>query len=192
MTISNILVKIKIIILQLKRIENAIIRLFNEIWINYFSGISNIGISIYVAAAIFLNKFSMQIQGKRSAKAWIPIANLYLLGKLLKGKGLGWTLVFIQIIISILTSTTTTTVTINGETTTNTSSIVGGTVGTIINSICGIVCLALFIWAIIVYIKNKRDPLQPSLTKGDYLKKETKPNPADNLWGWKDSDSSKM
>lgn len=152
-----------------------------------------VAIAIYVVSAIFLNKFSMQVQNKRSAKAWIPVVNLYLLGKLLKGKGLGWALVIAQIIVSILTSTITTTITINGESTTTTKTLVGEPLGTIITSVWGVICLVLFVWAIIKYINNNRGGVPRSnSTKGDYLNTEKKPNPADNLWGWKDSDSSKM
>ena len=51
-----------------------------------------------------------RIYGRGTALAWIPVANLYILGKLLINKGFGWALVIVQVIISILTSTTTVTV----------------------------------------------------------------------------------
>ena len=50
-------------------------------------------IAIYIATAIFLNKFNKLVYGKGTAKAWIPIANIYLLGKLTVNKFVGWILV---------------------------------------------------------------------------------------------------
>ena len=50
-------------------------------------------IGIYVAQAIFLNKFNKLVHGKGTALAWIPICNIYLLGKLTINKIVGWVLV---------------------------------------------------------------------------------------------------
>ena len=71
-------------------------------------------IVIYVAVGILLNKLNKQINGKGTPMAWIPIANIYLLGKLTVNKIVGWILVA----CALLTSTYTTT--INGVSTTHT------------------------------------------------------------------------
>ena len=52
-----------------------------------------ITIIIYIIGAIFLNKFNKLVFGKGTALAWIPICDIYLLGKLTINKFVGWFLV---------------------------------------------------------------------------------------------------
>lgn len=71
---------------------------------NIFSGMLAVGIvllvimyflviTIYVIQAIILTKLNKKMYGKGSALAWIPFANLYLLGKLTVNEIVGWILV---------------------------------------------------------------------------------------------------
>lgn len=64
-------------------------------------------IIIYIAVAIFLNNFNKVVNGKGTALAWIPICNIYLLGKLTFNKMVGW------ILVACCFATGTFTVTIN-------------------------------------------------------------------------------
>lgn len=50
-------------------------------------------VGIYIAFAIFLNKFNLLVYKQKTALAWIPICNIYLLGKLTVNKTVGWILV---------------------------------------------------------------------------------------------------
>ncbi len=102
-----------------------------------------LAIVIYIAYGIFLNRFNKLLYGKGTPIAWIPIANLYLLGKLTFNKSVGWILV----VLSFLTAETTTTV--NGEVKTQHALIPGG-------GILSLVEFGLFIYAIIKYNKIKR------------------------------------
>lgn len=106
-------------------------------------------IIIYVAQAIFLNKLNKLIYGKGTAIAWIPIANLYLLGKLTVNKIVGWILV----ICPFLTGTTTTT--INGVE--KTSTFLPEKLNSIITTVHSFAVLALFAFAIIKYINLKKE-----------------------------------
>lgn len=148
----------------------------------------------YIAFCIFLNKFNKQVEGKGTAKAWIPVVNMYVLGKLLINKGFGWAILITQITISILTSTTT--VTVNDFTTTTT--ILPEPISQVLTTIWGVVMLGLTIWAIVKYFRNKRGYSPSKRDDSSYFKstKKSKTNEkvdsVDNLWGWKDSDSSKM
>ena len=106
-------------------------------------------IIIYVAQAIFLNKLNKLIYGKGTAMAWIPMANLYLLGKLTVNKIIGWILV----ICPFLTGTTTTT--INGVE--KTSTFLPEKLNSIITTVHSFAVLALFAFAIIKYINLKKE-----------------------------------
>lgn len=107
-------------------------------------------IAIYVAQAIFLNKFNKLVYGKGTALAWIPICNVYLLGKLTFNKIIGWLLVACV----FLTSTVSTT--INGETTTKT--LLPSNINTIISNVYSIAVFGLFIYAIVKYVNLKKKP----------------------------------
>ena len=105
-------------------------------------------IVIYILQAIFLNKFNKLVYGKGTALAWIPICNLYLLGKLTVNKLVGWILV----ILLFITGETTTT--INGVTTTQ--SILPQGINSIISPIYSLAVLGLFIYAIVKYFQLKK------------------------------------
>ena len=55
-------------------------------------------IAIYIAIGIFLNNFHKVVYGNGTILAFIPIANMYVLGKLTVNKAVGWALVFCEII----------------------------------------------------------------------------------------------
>ena len=117
--------------------------------VNFFIISLIIVIAIYVVIAIFLNKFNKLVYGKGTAMAWIPIANIYLLGKLTVNKAVGWVLV----ICTFLTDEITTT--INEVETTRT--IIPGKLGSILSTITSLATSGLFIYAIVKYNKLKKD-----------------------------------
>lgn len=62
-------------------------------------------IACYAAIAIFLSRFSKKVYGEPSVMAWIPVANVYLLGKLTFNKDAGYGLVALLILSGTLTLT---------------------------------------------------------------------------------------
>lgn len=105
-------------------------------------------IAIYVAQAIFLNKFNKLVNGKGTALAWIPVCNVYLLGKLTVNKLVGWILV----ICVFLTGTYTTT--INGVETSHT--ILPEGISSFVSTVYGLAVFGLFIYAIVKYNQIKK------------------------------------
>ena len=59
----------------------------------------------YVALAVFLNNFSKKVYGEPSVMAWIPFANIYLLGKLTFNREVGYGLVALFVLSGTLTLT---------------------------------------------------------------------------------------
>ena len=57
----------------------------------------------YATLAIFLTHFSEKVEGKPSVMAWIPFANIYLLGKLTFNKDTGYGLVALFVLSYTLT-----------------------------------------------------------------------------------------
>ena len=57
----------------------------------------------YAALAIFLTHFSEKMEGEPSVMAWIPFANIYLLGKLTFNKDTGYGLVALFVLSCTLT-----------------------------------------------------------------------------------------
>ena len=57
----------------------------------------------YAFLAIFLNNFHKKIYGQSTVMAWIPLANIYLLGKLTFGKDVGYGLVALFLLSCTLT-----------------------------------------------------------------------------------------
>lgn len=57
----------------------------------------------YAALAIFLNSFNKKLYGKSSIMAWIPFANVFLLGKLTFNKDAGYGLVALFVLSCTLT-----------------------------------------------------------------------------------------
>lgn len=104
---------------------------------------------IYILQAILLNKLNKLMYGKGTPMAWIPVANIYLLGKLTVNKLVGW------ILVICCFSTGTVTTTVNGESTTTT--LLPGNIGKIVSLIYSISVFVLFIYAVIKYFKLKKE-----------------------------------
>lgn len=64
-----------------------------------------IGVIVYIFFAIFLNKFNELVEGDRTVLAWIPFANIYLLGKLAVSKPVGIALLVGNFLIGNITTT---------------------------------------------------------------------------------------
>ena len=104
-------------------------------------------IAIYVAQAIFLNKFNKLVYGKGTALAWIPGGNVYLLGKLAINKIVGW------ILFACWVSTIEFTSTINGVE--KKASILPESISNIVSPIYSLAIIIIFIYAIIKYRNMK-------------------------------------
>ncbi|MCI9435260.1 MAG: hypothetical protein HFI86_08355 [Bacilli bacterium] len=104
---------------------------------------------IYVVQAIFLSKFNKLKKGYGTAMGWVPIANIYLLGKLTFNKIVGW------ILIGLIFSTATLTITINGVE--NKYKLFPDDINIIVSRLLALLILGLFIYAIIKYIRIKND-----------------------------------
>lgn len=105
-------------------------------------------LGIYIAISIFLNKFNKLVYGKGTAMAWIPIFNIYLLGKLAINKIVGWILV----VCIFLTGTYTTT--FNGVETTHT--ILPENISSVVSTLYNLAILGLLIYAIVKYNRLKK------------------------------------
>lgn len=106
-------------------------------------------VGVYVLIGVFLNKFNKLVEGKGTALAFIPICNIYLLGKLTFNKIVSWVLV----ILNFLTSTFS--VTENGQT--KTYSLLPESIAGTVSTIFSLGVLGLFIYAIVKYNKLKRE-----------------------------------
>lgn len=104
----------------------------------------------YVVLGIVLNKLNKIMYGKGTPMAWIPICNIYLLGKLTVNKVVGWILIG----VSFLTATFTTTV--NGVSKSYT--ILPEAVNSVVSNIYSLVVFGLFIYAVVKYNKLKKSP----------------------------------
>ena len=63
-----------------------------------------IGLAIYIAVGIFLNKFNKLLYGHGTALAFVPVGNLYLMGKLAFNKAVGYILIGLEIGIPVSNS----------------------------------------------------------------------------------------
>ena len=63
-----------------------------------------ISLAIYIAVGIFLNKFNKLLYGQGTALAFVPVGNLYLMGKLAFNKAVGYILIGLEIGIPISNS----------------------------------------------------------------------------------------
>ena len=104
---------------------------------------------VYIAVGIFLNKFNKLVYGKGTPMAFIPFANIYLLGKLTVGK----TVALILVLVPILNGTFTTN--INGVE--NTYTLLPTDISSKVSIVTNIVTFGLFIFAIYLYFKTKRE-----------------------------------
>ena len=95
-----------------------------------------LAIVLYIAQALFLNKFNKYTRGKGTWQAWVPIANLYLLGDLTFNNIVGWILVILSFI--------------KPES---------------LNTLYNFVIVGFYIYAIVKYIMLKREEQQSSIPK---------------------------
>ena len=105
-------------------------------------------IRIYVLQGLFLTKFNKLVNGKGTPLAWIPICNVYLLGKLCINKIVGWILVGCILITGKFT------VTINGVK--NVYTILPKNITSLISSLSSLAIFGLFIYGIIKYNNLKQ------------------------------------
>lgn len=118
-------------------------------------------IIIYIVIGIFLNKFNKLKYGKGTPMAFIPLVNIYLLGKLTISKPVGLILVFIP----LLTGTFTTN--INGVE--NSYTLLPADINSKVNAVYNLVTLGLLIYAIVLYFKLKKEQ-----KNGTYINEQEK------------------
>lgn len=104
---------------------------------------------IYVVQAIFLSKFNKLKNGYGTAMGWVPIANIYLLGKLTFNKIVG------LLLVVLIFSTSTLTITINGVE--NKYKLFPDDINAVVSKLLMLLILELFIYAIIKYIRIKKE-----------------------------------
>ncbi|MBQ8892014.1 MAG: hypothetical protein IJ068_04035 [Bacilli bacterium] len=114
-------------------------------------------IGIYVLQGIFLTKFNKLVNGNGTPLAWIPICNIYLLGKLTVNKLVGWILVGCILITGKFT------ITINGVK--NVYTILPKNITSFISLLSNLAILGLFIYGIIKYSNLKKDNLNKQSNK---------------------------
>ena len=95
-----------------------------------------LAIVLYIAQALFLNKFNKYTRGKSTWQAWVPIANLYLLGDLTFNNIVGWILVILSFI--------------KPES---------------LNTLYNFVIVGFYIYAVVKYIMLKREEQQSAIPK---------------------------
>ena len=105
-------------------------------------------IGFYVAQGIILTKLNKLMYGKGTPMAWIPLANVYLLGKLTVNKIVGWVLIAFFILSCSVS------ISINGNETTY--GILPENIRSIVSTIYSLVAFVLFIYAIVKYVKLKK------------------------------------
>ena len=105
-------------------------------------------IGFYVAQGIILTKLNKLMYGKGTPMAWIPLANVYLLGKLTVNKIVGWVLIMFFILSCSVS------ISINGNETTY--GILPENIRSIVSTIYSLVAFVLFIYAIVKYVKLKK------------------------------------
>ena len=150
-----------------------------------FSGFAFIGafliaililiIIMYVFMGVFLGKLNKLIYGKGTPMAWIPLLNTYLMGKLVVNKVFGIILVIIPFIISFIPgadiSNTHTTIQNGVQTTVSTST----SLNTILLLIYSLVCLVIFVLAVVKYFKLKKNRVTPMETETPNVTMRTPP-----------------
>ena len=115
-------------------------------------------IVIFIAQAIFLNKLSKLKTGKKSVAAWIPIGNIYAVGKITINKWVGLVVMILYLLSGEKTATTSTT--INGVT--NESSKSFTLLPRFVGTILSFVILGLYIYAIYQFIMLKKQQKEPN------------------------------
>ena len=150
-----------------------------------FSGLAFIGafliaililiIIMYVFMGVFLGKLNKLIYGKGTPMAWIPLLNTYLMGKLVVNKVFGMILVITPFIISFIPgadiSNTHTTIQNGVQTTVSTST----SLNTILLLVYSLVCLVIFVLAVVKYFKLKKNRVTPMETETPNVTMPTPP-----------------
>jgi len=150
-----------------------------------FSGFAFIGafliaililiIIMYVFMGVFLGKLNKLIYGKGTPMAWIPLLNTYLMGKLVVNKVFGIILVIIPFIISFIPgadiSNTHTTIQNGVQTTVSTST----SLNTILLLVYSLICLVIFVLAVVKYFKLKKNRVTPIETETPNVTMPTPP-----------------
>ncbi len=108
-----------------------------------------VALVIYIIMGITLFKFNKLKFGKGTALAWIPICNIYLMGKLTINKLVGW------ILVVGMFATGTSTVTINGDATTY--SFLPQSIAPAFNTLYGIFTFIIFIMMLVKYFSLKKE-----------------------------------
>lgn len=106
-------------------------------------------IVLYAIQGIILTRLNKLMYGEGTPMAWIPFANIYLLGKLTVNKSMGW------ILIGYLLSTMSLTITYPN--TQKVYSLIPPQVKQLTDPIYDITIFILFIYAIYKYFKLKKD-----------------------------------
>lgn len=96
---------------------------------------------MYALFGVFLCKLNTLVNGKGTMLAWVPICNIYLLGKLAVNKVVGWILVIGTFLIGIMRF----------------SDVPSESISSIVFKIYNIIILGLFIYAVIKYFKLKNN-----------------------------------
>lgn len=110
-------------------------------------------IAVYVIEAIFLNKLYYLEENKKTSLGWIPVANIYLLGKVTFNEKLGWGLIAVFFLQMEFTTT------VNGVA--NTYTILPSGLHTIISSMYNLAVTGLLIYAIVKYFNLKNAKTNP-------------------------------
>ncbi len=105
-------------------------------------------LTFYIVQGIFLNKLNHLMYKKGTPMAFIPIFNIYLLGKLTIHKAVGYLLVFLLLLTSSAT------VTIDGEESTYT--LLPETANQMVTILYMITVFGLFVYMIIKYQQLKK------------------------------------
>lgn len=115
-------------------------------------------VAIYVAVGIVLFKLNKAMYGKGTPMAFIPYANIYLLGKLTVNKTIGWILVIGNLVTSNFS------LTLNGQKTS--FSLLPSPLSNIVGFVISISTFGLFIYAIVKYVNIKNGKINPNEENG--------------------------
>lgn len=114
---------------------------------------------VYIGISIFLNKLNKAIYKKGTIMAFLPIFNVYLLGKLTVNKIVGCLLVIATFITGSFTSS------FNGNE--NSYTLLPNSVSVIISSITSVMVIVLFVFAIIKYSKLKDKKIKEKIVENE-------------------------
>jgi len=138
-------------------------------------GIMIVVLLIYIGISIFLNKLNKVIYKKGTIMAFLPIFNVYLLGKLTVNKIVGWLLVIATFITGSFTTS------INGKE--SSFSLLPSSTSAFISAITSVMTIVLFIFAIVKYNKLKGKKFKEEVIEEESVNdiKTDKPELLDSL-----------